>query len=274
MTSLYVVATPIGNLEDITLRALRMLREVDLIACENVTTTRKLLARYGIKARLISYREANKHIRIPLLLRTLETQDVALVSEAGTPTISDPGYELILAAIKHNVPVVSIPGPSAITAALAVSGLPSHHFLYLGFLPRRSSQRRRAFEEIKDVPYTLVAFEAPHRLKASLEDMRQVLGDRAVAVVRELSKLYEEVFRGSVSQAIDHFQRPIGEFTLVIEGTRQQPRPPGGLEIEQELRDLKASGGRAKEAVSTVAKAHCLTRREVYRAWLRLPRGQ
>ena len=270
MPSLYVVATPIGNLEDITLRALRVLKEAGLIAAENVATTRKLLSHYSIKARLTSFREANKHIKIPQILRTLETQDVVLVSEAGTPTISDPGYELILAAVKVNLPVVSIPGPSAVTAALAVSGLPSRHFLYLGFLPRRSSQRRQALEKVKDIPYTLVAFEAPHRMKSSLEDMLHVLGDRPIAVIRELTKIYEEVFRGSISQAIDHFNSPIGEFTLVIQGASRQPKLPDTITVEQALKGLKAQGMRAKEAVSTVAKTHGLPRREVYRMWLRL----
>ena len=274
MTSLYIVATPIGNLEDITLRALRVLREVDLIASENMSTTRKLLSNYNIKTKLTSYRENNKSIQIPHLLKALKTHDVALVSEAGTPTISDPGYDLIIATRALGIPIITLPGPSAVTAAIAVSGIQSQHFLYLGFLPRRSLQRRKILKKVKALPYTIVCFEAPHRLKKSLVDIHQMLGDRTVSIIREISKIHEEVFSGSVSKAIDHFQHPIGEFTLVIQGSQQQPASVCTPHIVQELKDLKSLGIRAKAAVSTVEKSYGVPHKKVYKEWLQLNQEQ
>jgi len=218
MSSLYVVATPIGNLEDISLRALRLLREVKLIAAEDTRTTRHLLNAYNIKTPVTSYHEHSKRAKLDYLLSCLEMEDVALVSEAGVPGLSDPGYELINAAIERAIPVVAVPGASAVTTALVVSGLPTNQFLYLGFLPRRPQQRRRLIRSIAAESRTIVAFEAPHRLIKTLSDIQVVLGDRRIAVCRELTKFYEEVFRGKVSQAMEHFTEPRGEFTLVIEG--------------------------------------------------------
>jgi len=200
MAVLYIVATPIGNLEDITLRALRVLREVGLIAAEDTRTTRKLLNRYDITTPLTSYHEHNRAAKIPILMEALETKDVALVSEAGMPGISDPGYELILEAISAGVPIVPIPGASAVTSSLAISGLPAGEFLFLGFLPRRKGERRDLLESLVEQPYTIVLFEAPHRLQGSLEDVLAVLGDRDIAVCRELTKVHEEVFRDTVSR--------------------------------------------------------------------------
>jgi len=221
MPTLFVVATPIGNLEDVTLRALRVLREVSLIAAEDTRTTRKLLAHHGIRNRLLSYNDHNKAARIPRLLHALREGDVALVSEGGTPVISDPGLDLVAAALDGGFAVTPVPGPSAVTAALAVSGLASRQFTYLGFLPRRAGERRRLFAALRDDPRTLVAFESPHRLRASLTALRDALGDRRVAVCRELTKKFEEVFRGTLSEALDRFAEPRGEFTLVIEGAPQ-----------------------------------------------------
>ncbi len=218
MPTLYIVATPIGNLEDISLRALRILTEVPLIAAEDTRRTRHLLTTYGIKTPLTSYHEHNKKARLARLLSHLEKHDLALVSEAGMPGVSDPGYELIVVAIEHGIPVVPIPGPSAVVTALAASGLPTDEFVFVGFLPRKKGERRRLLEAISDEPRTIVAFEAPHRLLVALRDIKEVLGDRRIAVCRELTKLYEEIFRGLVHQAIEHFQEPRGEFTLVIEG--------------------------------------------------------
>jgi 16S rRNA (cytidine1402-2'-O)-methyltransferase len=218
MSALYVVATPIGNLEDITLRALRVLREVRLIAAEDTRKTRRLLTAYDIKTPLTSYYEHNKLTKLDNILEKLKEADVALVSEAGMPGISDPGYELIVAAVRAGVPVVPVPGPSAVTAALAVSGLPTDRFIFTGFLPNRSSARRRLLASLEDGPGTVIALEAPHRLAASLEDILDILGDRRLAVARELTKLHEEIWRGTVSGAIKHFSQPRGEFTLVIEG--------------------------------------------------------
>jgi 16S rRNA (cytidine1402-2'-O)-methyltransferase len=216
---LYVVATPIGNLEDITLRALRVLGEVQLIAAEDTRTARKLLNRYDIKTRLTSYFEHNKKNKMPFLLETLEGQDIALISEAGTPGISDPGYELIKGAIEKGFQVVALPGASAVTTAMAASGLPADQFIYLGFLPRKKGEKRRLLESVSTEPRTIICFESPYRMVDSLEAMLEKLGERNVAVCRELTKLYEEVFRGTLSEAVKHFRKPRGEFTIVIQGT-------------------------------------------------------
>ena len=268
MPVLYIVATPIGNLEDVTLRALRVLGEVGLIAAEDTRTTRRLLSHYGIKTPLTSYHEHNRGMKIPLLMEALKTKDVALVSEAGMPGISDPGYELVLEAIQEEVRVVPLPGASAVTTALAVSGLPTEGFLYLGFLARRKGERRQLLESSRTQLHTIVAFEAPHRLLSSLGDVLAALGDRQIAVCRELTKVYEEVFRGTVSQALAHFSNPRGEFTLVIAGA-----PSTGQDVDpdwasDELRRLKDQGLKAREVVALVAQASGLPRREVYRLWL------
>jgi 16S rRNA (cytidine1402-2'-O)-methyltransferase len=218
MPVLYVIATPIGNLEDISLRALRLLQEVKLIAAEDTRTTRHLLNAHDIKTPLTSYHEHSKRGKLDYLLNYLEQGDMALVSEAGMPGLSDPGYELIIAAIERGISVVPIPGASAVITALVVSGLPTDQFLYLGFLPRRKGQRQRLFSSIVDEPRTIVAFETPHRLSEALSDIEEILGNRRLSVCRELTKVHEEIFRGRVSQAREHFAEPRGEFTLVIEG--------------------------------------------------------
>ena len=218
MPVLYVIATPIGNLEDISLRALRLLREVKLIAAEDTRTTRHLLNAHNIKTPLTSYHEHSKRAKLDYLLNYLEKEDLALVSEAGMPGLSDPGYELIVAAIERGISVVPIPGASAVITALVVSGLPTDQFLYVGFLPRRKGQRQRLFSSIVDEPRTIVAFETPHRLGEALSDIEEILGDRRISVCRELTKIHEEIFRGRVSQAKEHFVEPRGEFSLVIEG--------------------------------------------------------
>jgi 16S rRNA (cytidine1402-2'-O)-methyltransferase len=218
MSVLYVIATPIGNLEDISLRALRLLREVKLIAAEDTRTTRRLLNAYNIKTPLTSYHEHSKKAKLDYLLDYLEKEDLALVSEAGMPGLSDPGYELIIAAIERGILVVPIPGASAVITALVVSGLPTDQFLYVGFLPRRKGQRQRLLNSIVDEPRTIVAFETPHRLGDALNDIEEILGDRRLSVCRELTKVHEEIFRGRVSQAKKHFIEPRGEFSLIIEG--------------------------------------------------------
>jgi 16S rRNA (cytidine1402-2'-O)-methyltransferase len=218
MPVLYVIATPIGNLEDISLRALRLLREVKLIAAEDTRTTRRLLNAYNIKTPLTSYHEHSKRAKLDYLLDYLEKEDLALVSEAGMPGLSDPGYGLIVAAIERGIPVVPIPGASAVITALVVSGLPTDQFFYVGFLPRRKGQRQRLLSSIIDEPRTIVAFETPHRLKEALTDIEEILGNRRLSVCRELTKIHEEIFRSRVSQAREHFTEPRGEFSLVIEG--------------------------------------------------------
>ncbi len=270
MGTLYLVATPIGNLEDITLRALRILQEVDLIACEDTRRTGKLLTRYEIKTPLISYYEHNKLTKLDYILDTLQTKDVALVSEAGTPGISDPGYELVRAAISTDIAVVPIPGPSAPIAALAVSGLPTDSFVYLGFLPRRRKERRRFLQATAREKRTLVAFEAPHRLLVSLEDIEEVLGDREMTLTRELTKLHEEVVRGSVSHMRAHFNevRPRGEFTLVIAGAKEEAWE--AEKVREALRELQSEGVSGREATKEVAELSGHPRSEVYKIWLDL----
>lgn len=271
MATLYVVGTPIGNLEDVSLRALRILGEVDLIAAEDTRRTRKLLTHYEIKTPLTSYHEHNKLTKLDELLSILQQKDVALVSEAGMPGLSDPGYELIEAAIARGIPVTPAPGPSALITALVVSGLPTDSFLYLGFLPRRQKQRRQLLASVVKERRTLVAFDAPHRLRASLADLKDVLGDRRIALARELTKLYEEVWRGSVSQALVHFEEnpPRGEFTLVIEGAREERVAWDEEQVVAALADLLAEGVEKKEAVKAVADLAGWPKREVYKAALK-----
>ncbi len=270
MPTLYVVATPIGNLEDISLRALRTLREVKLIAAEDTRKTKRLLTTYDIKTPMTSYHEHNKQAKLDYILGYLEGGDVALVSEAGTPSISDPGYELTVAASQRNIPVVPIPGPSAITTALIISGLPTDRFTYLGFLPRKTNSRRRLLESVVNEPGTMLVLEAPHRLLTTLNDLLLILGDRRIAVCRELTKVHEEVFRGRISQAIEYFTEPRGEFTLVMEGKVEKSKPQLTEDIEKQLHQLRLSGVKAKEAIARVAKETGLPKKELYQAWLRL----
>jgi len=270
MPTLYVVATPIGNLDDISLRALRTLREVQLIAAEDTRKTKRLLTTYDIKTPVTSYHEHNKWTKLGYILNRLEGEDVALVSNAGMPGISDPGYELIVAANQRGISVVPIPGPSVVITALVISGLPTDRFSYIGFLPRKVGARRRLLESIADEQGTIVALESPHRLIAALNDILLVLGDRRVAVCRELTKIYEEVFRGTISQAIEHFTEPRGEFTLVIEGKKERDKPQLTEDIERQLHHMRLSGVAAKEAIVKVAGETGLSKKELYRAWLRL----
>lgn len=218
MGTLYLVSTPIGNLEDVTMRALRVLKEVTLIAAEDTRTTRKLLTHYGIRNRVVSYHRYSGPERVRGLLRTLEQEDVAVVSDAGTPCLSDPGYPLVRAALAHGITVTPIPGPSAITAALTSSGLPADQFLFLGFLPRQRGPRQKLLATLTEERRSAVALEAPHRIRKSLEDIASVLPARPLAVCRELTKQFEELFYGDAQAALDHFQQPRGEFTLVVGG--------------------------------------------------------
>ncbi len=254
MGTLYVVPTPIGNLEDITLRALRVLREVALIAAEDTRTTGRLLAHFEIDTPQISYHEHNKIARLDRVLDALAMGDVALVSDAGTPGLSDPGYELIRAALDAGVRVEPLPGASAVIPALVGSGLPTDSFTYLGFLPRRSGARRAALEAVADAPRTLVMYEAPHRLLAALEDVRDVLGEREVCVVRELSKLHEEFWHSPVSAAIEHFTEtaPRGEITLVVDGAGREPEQAWD---EADVREAFAAHMAAGLSRSAAAKA-------------------
>jgi 16S rRNA (cytidine1402-2'-O)-methyltransferase len=268
MPALYVVATPIGNLEDISLRALDVLRKVKLIAAEDTRRTRRLLTAYDIKTPMTSYHEHNKKSKLGYILSCLEDGDVAVVCNAGMPGISDPGDELVAAAAQQGVPVVPIPGPSAIITALAVSGLPTKRFTCVGFPPHKASERRHLLESVADEHGTIIALESPHRLLATLNDILHILGNRRIALCRELTKIHEEIFRGRVSQAIEHFTEPRGEFTLVLEGTSGKDRPKVTGDIDRQLRHMRQSGLTAKEAIASVAGKTGLSRKELYQAWL------
>jgi 16S rRNA (cytidine1402-2'-O)-methyltransferase len=269
MGALYLVSTPIGNLEDITLRALRVLRAVSLIAAEDTRTTRKLLSHYDIHTPLTSYNEHNRRAKTPRLLEALAEGDVALVSEAGTPAISDPGQHLVAAAWEAGFRVVPVPGPSVLTAALSVSGLSTRRFLYLGFLPRQTGPLRRLLRSVRDAAETLVAFEAPHRLRATLAILREELGDRRGAVCRELTKVHEEIFRGRLSEAAQHFLEPRGEFTLVVEGCSEEiAAVEAPADLNAEIQRLRAAGVPAREALPTLSGRFGLPRRQLYRLWL------
>ncbi|PKB67952.1 MAG: 16S rRNA (cytidine(1402)-2'-O)-methyltransferase [SAR202 cluster bacterium Io17-Chloro-G3] len=273
MKTLYVVATPIGNLEDVTLRAVRILNEVNLIAAEDTRVTRKLLSHYDIHTRLISYNEQNRKARLPFLLERLTEMNVALVSDAGTPGIRDPGRELVEKAVKSGISVVPVPGPSALTAAISVSGLPADQFLFLGYLPRNKKERQELLESMADETRTLVAFEVPHRLKASLADLAVTFGtDRFLMVGREMTKVYEEIYRGEISEAINHFSEPRGEYTFVITGASLSSEPSSLLleSVATDLQKLKAEGALAREAVKAISEKYRLPRRRVYAMWLQV----
>jgi 16S rRNA (cytidine1402-2'-O)-methyltransferase len=264
---LYVVATPIGNLEDITLRALRILREeVYLIACEDTRQTQKLLDHYGVRKPLISYHEHNELARVPEILRTLTGgENVALVSDAGTPLVSDPGYRVVSAAVAEGIPVVPLPGASALLSALMGSGLPSDEFWFVGFLPSKASARRTLLTEIAEHTGTVIAYESPHRILEALEVMAEVLKDRAIVLARELTKVYEEFIRGSAAEVrtrLIESNSVRGEMTLLI-GKRDKHETD--LDAEAELARLQEGGMSRIDAIKAVAKRMGLPKREVYR---------
>jgi 16S rRNA (cytidine1402-2'-O)-methyltransferase len=224
MPTLYLVATPIGNLEDFSPRGQRVLREVKLIAAEDTRHSRKLLDHFGIATPLTSFFEHNQRAKLDAVLAALQAGDIALISDAGMPAINDPGYLLVRAALDAGHEVSPIPGPSAPIAALAASGLPTEQFLYLGYPARKSTERKKEFEKLLDLPYTLVFLESPHRLHESLRDLHEVLGDRQVVVAAELTKMYERFFRGSLQAAVDFYAKEPtrGEFTIVVAGASLQ----------------------------------------------------
>ena len=271
--ALYLVATPIGNLEDITLRAVRVLKEVDVIACEDTRQTQKLLNHYGIKTRTISYHEHNEMTRAAELVKELqEGASVALVTDAGMPGISDPGYRLISLAIRHHVPVVPIPGASAFLAALVASGLPTDSFRFSGFLPAKRGERRAALEAIRTSPRTQVFYETPHRVVEALQDVIEVLGAaRHVVVAREVTKLHEEFLRGRAGEVLDTLKSRDGvkgEITLLIgkaEGESQAIVSPGvsvRQRVEQIMTEEKVD---EKAALKKVAKERGISKSEAYR---------
>src|SRR6202795_3144195 len=268
---LYLVGTPIGNLEDITLRALRILKEVDQIACEDTRHTQKLLNHYEIRKPLISYHEHNEMTRAPELLISLEQgAKIALVSDAGMPLVSDPGHRLVTLCLRHHVPVVPVPGPSALLASLAASGLPNEEFLFVGFLPARTGERRRALERLRIEDRTIILYEAPHRIAECVAEAQEILGDRPACLAREVTKLHEEFRRGKLSELSTSLdERPArGEITLLIGAeapadARTQANSTQSLadRVEELIRQAKLD---RKEALKLAAKERGLTRRAAY----------
>lgn len=268
MGTLYVVATPIGNLEDTSARAIRILGQVGMIAAEDTRQTRKLLSHFDIHTPLVSYYEHNKYRKMEDILAALEAGDVALVSDAGTPVINDPGYELVRAAQEKGHSVTPIPGPSAPIAALVVSGLPADEFLYLGYLPRKRRERQEVLKSVAALPYTLVLLETPHRLLETLDDCQAVLGDRQMAAAREMTKLHEEIYRASISQAKTHFtsQAPRGEFTLVIGGaTRPAPEHWDEERLLSAIRAAVNSTETPAQVAGRLANESGWRKRDIYR---------
>ena len=271
---LYLVATPIGNLEDITLRALRILKEADLIACEDTRHTAKLLTRYGITTPRKSYHEFNEESRVPELVRLLhEGKNIALVGDAGMPLISDPGYKIVSACQTEGIAVIPIPGACAAVAALAASGLPSDSFFFAGFLPSRATSRRRRLEELAGIPATLIFYEAPHRLINSLKDMVDFLGSRRAAMAREITKIHEEFLCGTLDEILDTLMaRPEirGEITLIIGSGEKLAADTPASDFPESIREhlteeMKKSGLSRNEALKTVARARGVSRRDAYR---------
>lgn len=276
--TLYLCGTPIGNLEDVTLRVLRLLAEVDLVAAEDTRHTRKLLSHYGIRTPLTSFHAHNRKRKAEeLLARLREGDSVALVSDAGMPGISDPGADLVALAVREGIPVVPVPGPSAVLAALVASGLRTDRFVFEGFLPRRG--RKRALEALRAEQRTVVLFESPQRLTATLDDILEVLGDRRVAVARELTKHFEEVYRGTVSTARVHFETrpPKGEITLVLEGAAGGEAETADAAdpetLAAEVAALQERGWSRPEALREVARRYGMRRRDVYRRLLEVAPG-
>ena len=266
MSTLFLVATPIGNLEDISARALRVLREVNLIAAEDTRHTGRLLQHYGIQTPCISYHEHNKLTRVERVLAALDTGDVALVSDAGTPALNDPGYELVQAVLVSGHNISPVPGACAPVAALVASGLPTDTFLYLGYLPRRQVERLRLLQGVASLPYTLIFLETPHRLLEALSDLAAQLGDRPIAVARELTKLHEEIFRGTLSQAQAHFttQPPRGEFTLVVTGCTAAPERWSEERLRNALQQNQGGSDKPTALARRLAAESGWSKSEVY----------
>ena len=283
MPTLFIVGTPIGNLEDLTPRAARILSEVALVAAEDTRVTRRLLNHLNIRTRTTSFHQHNWRGKLDEVLAALAEGDVALATDAGMPGVSDPGSELVSAASSAGFKVEVVPGPSAVTAALALSGFVGDAFSFLGFLPRRKKDRQSSLREVLYSAVPLVIFEAPHRLRATLTDLELIFGDRQLAVCREITKRHEEVFRGTASEGLEHFDLPRGEVVIVIQGRvidstllsdteSADAQANQEKEIRQRLIRLKQDGIRAKEAVASVAEYSGLPNNRVYRIWVELGR--
>jgi 16S rRNA (cytidine1402-2'-O)-methyltransferase len=272
--TLYVVATPLGNLEDITLRALRVLKEVSLIAAEDTRHSRKLLLHFGISTPLTSYYDQIEREKAPRLVEELKHgKSIALISDAGTPGINDPGYHLVRAAIEAGVRVEAVPGPSAVAAALSVSGLPTDRFVFEGFVPAKAGSRRRFFEDLVHEPRTIIVYEAARRLDACLQDLQEVLGERDVVMARELTKMFEEILRGTAGEIAAQLRQRLGdrelqgEVTLLIAGATEKAQPPAET-LNAAIERLRCEGMHLKEIARILAKEYGISRREVYQAGL------
>ncbi|NEO58419.1 MAG: 16S rRNA (cytidine(1402)-2'-O)-methyltransferase [Okeania sp. SIO3B5] len=272
--TLYIVGTPIGNLEDITFRAIKTLQTVDLIAAEDTRHTSKLLQHFDIQTPQLSYHQHNQQSRIPELIEKLhQGKTIALVTDAGMPGISDPGYEIVKACVAANISVVPIPGVSASITALSASGLPTNKFIFIGFLPSKSKQRQQDLEILPNLQETIILYESPHKLKHTLEDLAKVLGkQRKIVLARELTKLYEEFWRGTVGQAIIHYQtnQPRGEFTLIIAGAEPDTPVISEDTIKVELQKLLEQGISRSQASRQLAHQTNLSRRQIYQIALKI----
>jgi 16S rRNA (cytidine1402-2'-O)-methyltransferase len=265
--TLYLVATPIGNLSDITHRALEVLRDVDLIACEDTRHTHKLLSHYGITTKTVSYHQHNEQQRTAQLIDQLQQgHNIAIVSDAGTPSISDPGFRLVRAAIENEVTVVPVPGPSALISALIAAGLPTDEFFFAGFLPARSNARRARLSELQSVPGTLIFYEAPHRLAGTLKDAYEILGERDAVVARELTKVHEEIRRGRLSELSNHYQsaEPRGEIVVLIDRNVISAAKPQ-LTIAALVDQFEQEGMDQRAALKKAARELGISRAEAYR---------
>ena len=270
--TLYVVSTPIGNMDDITLRALKVLKGVDIIAAESVAHTKGLCRRHNIKTDVTGYNQHNRRTKAPKLVKQLKSGlDVAVVTDAGTPGISDPGVYLVSQAVKEDITVTPIPGPSAVLAALSVSAMPSEQFLFLGFLPNKSGKRKGQLAGLTSEPRTMVFFEAPHRIRAMLSDLKEVLGDRNIVMLREITKVYEDIKRGPISSVLEHLtpDRTKGEFTLVVAGKGGKQAQPMSRKVLSRIEDLLADKNRSvKDIAELVSNEEGIAYRQIYKECL------
>lgn len=266
MSTLYLVATPIGNLEDLSPRAVRILSEVMLIAAEDTRHTAKLLNHFKITTKSTSYYDHNKKKKLENILNALQEGDVALVSDAGSPGLNDPGFLLVKAAIEARHTISPIPGPSAPIAALITSGLPTDKFLYLGYLPRKENQRIKSLKDIQEFPHTIIYFETPHRLIDSLSNILEILGDRQIAIASELTKLYESIFRGTITDALGYFEAypAKGEYTLVLHGHVQKTTKWDSTKLENSINVELESNKQPSQIARDLAKISGWSRREIY----------
>lgn len=271
--TLYIIATPIGNLEDITLRALRLLKEVDVIAAEDTRHTRKLLTHYGIPTPLTSYHDHSETEKAPELIAQLQAgKNIALVSDAGTPCIADPGFRLVTAAAEAGLSVVPIPGPSMVTALMSVGGLPTDRFAFEGFLPAKRTQRRKALQDLRREERTLVFFESPHRVLEMLTDLEEICGDRRIVIGRELTKMFEELLRGKVSElrGLLAARDMKGEVAILVAGQPESSVSEDARPLAEEMQELSAQGFSLKDVARIVSETRGIPKREVYALGLRM----